>query len=433
MTSHTGGTRERLVVVGNGMAAGRVMEELFQLSPGRYEVTVFGAEPRVNYNRIMLSPVLSGEAIYEDILIHDEAWYARHGVTLRRGAEIVSLDRGAKTVCARDGSTTPYDKLLLATGSSPFVPPLPGAGVPGVRVYRDLDDVLAMQLAAARGGPAVVIGGGLLGLEAAAGLALRGMAVTVVHLMPTLMERQLDPEAGLLLQRTFERRGIEVRCGASTAAILGDDRVTGVRFADGDEIPADLVVMAVGVRPSAALAKAAGLAVGRGVLVDDALQTNDPDIFAVGECVEHRGQCYGLVAPLYEMAKVVAARLAGDAGAVYEGSITATKLKVTGVNLFSAGDFASGADREDIVLRDAAQGHYRRLVLRDGRLIGAVLYGDTADGGWFFDLVQARADVAALRDGLIFGESFADPKALAAALAPAALRAGLDATARRAA
>lgn len=401
--------RERLVVVGNGMAAGRALEDLFARAPGRYDVTVFGAEPRVNYNRIMLSPVLSGEAVYDDILIHDEAWYARHGVTLHRGREVIAVDREARIVTARDGEAFPYDRLLVATGSSPFVAPIPGAGLPGVRVYRDLDDVLAMREAARRGGGAVVIGGGLLGLEAAAGLALQGMRVTVVHLGKTLMERQLDPVAGGLLQRALEARGLAVRCATSTAAILGNGRVEAVRFADGDEVPADLVVMAIGIRPNTALAKAAGLAVGRGVLVDDGLRTSDPAVLAVGECAEHRGVCYGLVAPLYEMAKVVAAQLAGDADAAYEGSVTATKLKVTGIDLFSAGDFADGPDREDIVLRDPVNQVYRRLVLRDGRLIGAVLYGDTADGAWFFDLVQRGADVTALRDALIFGEGFADP------------------------
>ena len=411
--------RDRLVVIGNGMAAGRTLEELFARAPEAFDVTVFGAEPRVNYNRIMLSPVLSGEAAYENILIHDEAWYARHDVTLHRGRTIVSIDRVAQIVTAADGTTAPYDRLLIATGSSPFVPPIPGASLPGVRVYRDLDDVLAMREAARLGGRAVVIGGGLLGLEAAAGLALQGMHVTVVHLTATLMDRQLDPEAGLMLQDALEARGIAVRCYSSTAAILGTDRVEGVRFADGDEIPADLVVMAVGIRPNIALVKAAGLEVKRGMLVDDGLGTSDPAVLGVGECVEHRGLCYGLVAPLYEMAKVVAARLAGDADAIYEGSVTATKLKVTGIDLFSAGDFAAGDGREEIVVRDRVAKTYRRLVLRNGRLLGAVLYGgDTADGTWLFDLVQSQADVTRLRDGLVFGESFAEPAALASVKAP---------------
>ena len=416
--------RQRLVVIGNGMAAGRAMEDLFAHAPGRYDVTVFGAEPRVNYNRIMLSPVLSGEATYDTILIHDDAWYARHGVTLHRGVEVVAIDRAARTVTARDGRVTPYDTLILATGSSPFVPPIPGAALPGVRVYRDLDDVLAMREAARRGGKAVVIGGGLLGLEAAAGLAMCGMDTTVVHLMPTLMERQLDPEAGSMLRAAIERRGIAVRCCASTAAILGDTQVTGVRFADGEEIAADLVIMAVGIRPNVALAKAAGLEVKRGIVVDDGLRTSDPHILALGECVEHRGQCYGLVAPLYEMAAVTAARLAGDGTAAYAGSVTATKLKVTGIKLFSAGDFAAAEGRDEIVLRDPDADHYRRLVLQGGQLIGAVLYGDTDDGAFFFDLVQKKADVTSLRDALVFGMSFAEPQVLAAALAPARAPAG---------
>ncbi len=399
---------ERLVVIGNGMAAGRALEELFARGPGRYDVTIFGAEPRVNYNRIMLSPVLSGEAAYGDILIHDDAWYAHHGVTLHRGQTVASIDRAAARVVTREGVATPYDRLLIATGSSPFVVPVPGRDLPGVHVYRDLDDVLALMAAAARGGRAVVLGGGLLGLEAAAGLAIRGMRVTVVHIHATLMERQLDAEAGGMLRHALEARGIEVRCPASTEAILGDTRVEGIRFADGTELPADVVVMAVGIRPNVALARAAGLATNRGLLVDDGMATSDPAVLGVGECVEHRGQCYGLVAPLYEMAAVVAARLTGDRAASYEGSVTATKLKVTGINLFSAGDFAPAPDREDIVLRDVVGGTYRRLVLQGGRLVGAVLYGDTGDGPWFFDLVRAGTDVSAWRDTLIFGEGFVD-------------------------
>lgn len=413
---------ERLVVIGNGMAAGRALEELFARAPGLYDVTVFGAEPRVNYNRIMLSPVLSGEAAYEDILIHDEAWYAHHGVSLHRGREIAAIDRQNRRVVARDGTVAEYDRLLIATGSLPVIVPLPGNDLPGVHVYRDLDNVEAMVEASRLGGRAVVIGGGLLGLEAAAGLAARGMAVTVVHLMPTLMERQLDPAAGALLRRAVEARGIEVRCCASTTAIIGQDRAEAVRLADGSEIPADLVVMAVGIRPNIALAQTAGLAVKRGVLVDDAMATSDPAVLAVGECVEHRGACYGLVAPLYEMASVAAARLAGDDRALYEGSVTATKLKVTGIELFSAGEFAEGVERDEIVLRDEAHGSYRRLVLRNDRLVGAVLYGDTSDGAWFFDLVRAQTDIAPLRETLIFGETFAElPRASPLCLASAAV------------
>ena len=412
----------KLVIVGNGMAAGRALEELLSGDAGRYEVTIFGAEPRVNYDRIMLSPVLSGEKAYEDIVIHDEAWYAANRVNLRKGTEIVHLDRAGKRVIASDGTATAYDKLLLATGSLPFVIPVPGADLPGVLTYRDLDDVNAM-LAAARTGEsrAVVVGGGLLGLEAAAGLKARGMAVTVLHLMPTLMERQLDPAAGYLLQRAVEARGIEVVTGANTRAIIGDESVRAVRLDDGREFPADIVVMAVGIKPNIALAEQAGLAVGRGVIVDDAMTTDDPDILAVGECVEHRGTCYGLVAPLYEMAKTAGARLAGDEEAAYEGSAVSTKLKVTGIDLFSAGDFEDGDDREEIVLRDAAQGVYKRLILQGERIIGAVLYGDTADGAWFFGLLKDKTDISDMRETLIFGPGYAggtplDPTAAVAAL-----------------
>jgi nitrite reductase (NADH) large subunit len=412
---------KKLVVIGNGMAAGRALEELFERAPGAYEVTIFGAEPRVNYNRIMLSPVLSGEKAYEDILIHDDAWYETHGITLHRGKQVVEIDRAAKRVIAADGTAADYDHLLVATGSMPFVVPIPGATLPGVVTYRDLDDVNKMLEAAQKGGHAIVIGGGLLGLEAAAGLKAQGMEVTVLHLMPTLMERQLDPSSGYLLQKAFEDRGIAVRCKANTHAILGESHVTGVRLDDGTELPADIVVMAVGIRPNAVLAKEAGLETNRGVLVGDDMRTSDPDIFSVGECVEHRGLCYGLVAPLYEMAKVVAAQLAGDEAAAYTGSVTATKLKVTGIDLFSAGDFGEAKDRQDIVLRDAARGVYKRLVLKENRIVGAVLYGETGDGSWFFDLLRKETDVTELRDTLIFGQSYVggaplDPTAAVAAL-----------------
>lgn len=412
---------KKLVVIGNGMAAGRVLEDLFDRAPGIYEVTIFGAEPRVNYNRIMLSPVLSGEKTYEDILIHDDAWYHANGITLHRGKPVVQIDRAAKRVTAADGTTAGYDQLLVATGSLPSIIPVPGAGLPGVVTFRDLDDVDAMLGAAREGGRAVVIGGGLLGLEAAAGLKAQGMDVTVVHLMPTLMERQLDPSAGYLLQRAMEERGVAVRCKANTRAILGETHVTGVKLEDGTELSADIVVMAAGIRPNAVLAKEVGLAMNRGVLVGDDMRTSDPDIFAVGECVEHRGICYGLVAPLYEMAKVVAAQLAGDATATYTGSVTATKLKVTGIDLFSAGDFGEAHDRQDIVLRDVARGIYKRVVIKENRIVGAVLYGETADASWFFDLLRKETDVSDLRDTLIFGQSSAGGASLNPAAAVAAL------------
>ena len=413
---------QRLVVIGNGMAAGRVLDYLFEADDSRYEITIFGAEPRVNYNRIMLSPVLSGEKEFADIITHDEAWYESHKIDLRKGRSIVAIDRATKVVIDDEGGRTAYDKLLVATGSMPFIIPVPGKDLKGVVSYRDLDDVNAMLAAADKGGSAVVIGGGLLGLEAAAGLAMRGMKVTVVHLMPTLMERQLDSASGYLLQKAIEERGINVITKANTKCILGrDGQVSAVELEDGTKVPADLVVMAVGIRPNAALAKDAGLTVNRGIIVDDYMHTNDEDVFAIGECVEHRGQCYGLVAPLFEMAKVVAARLTENAEPTYEGSTLSTKLKVTGIDLFSAGDFAEGKDREEIVLRDASRGVYKRLILRDNQLIGAVMYGDTSDSAWFFDLLKSGTDISEMRDVLIFGQSFAggtkaDPLAAVAAL-----------------
>ena len=410
----------KLVVIGNGMAPGRALDKLFEASPEAYDVTIFNAEPRVNYDRIMLSPVLSGEKSFEQIVIHGDGWYVKHGVTLYKGCKVTGIDRTTKTVTS--GSiTAPYDKLIVATGSLPIIIPVPGHKLPGVLAYRDLDDVHAMLFAAKSRGRAVVIGGGLLGLEAAAGLTERGMDVTVLHLMPTLMEKQLDPAAGHLLKRAVEARGIKVITKADTEAILGNGKVEAVRLKDGTELPADLVVMAVGIKPNAALAREAGLTVNRGIVVDGAMRTSDPDIFALGECAEAQGQTFGLVAPLYEMAGVVAARLTGDASAEFTPSATATKLKVTGINLFSAGDFAEGKDREEIVLRDAARGVYKRLVLQANKLIGAVFYGDTADGAWFFDLLKKGTDISQMRETLIFGPSFAggaplDPTAAVAAL-----------------
>ncbi|WP_315837796.1 nitrite reductase large subunit NirB [Bradyrhizobium prioriisuperbiae] len=398
--------RQKLVVLGNGMAAGRVLEELFERAPERYDVTIFGAEPRVNYDRIMLSPVLAGDKQFDDIVVHDDAWYARHNIDLRKGEPVVAIDRAARTVRTETGAIHPYDALIIATGSRPILIPVPGAELPGVVTFRDLDDVDAMLTAARKGGNAVVIGGGLLGLEAAAGLAANGMKTSVVHLMPTLMERQLDPNAAYLLQKAIEQRGIEILTGANTSAILGSDKVEAVRLDDGRTLPADLVVMAVGIRPNAILAKEAGLEVKRGLVVDDFLRTSDDNIFAVGECVEHRGQCYGLVAPLYEMARTLAATLAGEQVPGYAGSVTSTKLKVTGVDLFSAGNFAEGDENDEIVLRDPRRGVYKRIVLQDNRVIGAVLYGDTADGAWYFDLLKKNADITAMRDTLISGQAY---------------------------
>ena len=399
--------RQRLVVVGNGMTPGRVLERLFEAAPGAWNVTIFNAEPRVNYDRIMLSPLLSGEKTFEQIVIHGDGWYVKNGVTLYKGATVTAIDRATKTVTSARGITVPYDKLLIATGSLPIIIPVPGHTLAGVLTYRDLDDVQAMLLAAKSRGHAVVIGGGLLGLEAAVGLKEQGMDVTILHLMSTLMERQLDTAAGLLLQKAIEARGIRVVTRANTKAILGEKKVEAVLLEDGTRLAADLVVMAVGIKPNAGLARAAGLDVGRGIKVADTMQTSDPDIFAVGECAEVGGDVFGLVAPLYEMAGVVAAQLAGDSQAAFRRSATATKLKVTGINLFSAGEFAEGGIREEIVFRDLAQGIYKRLIIEDDKLIGCVLYGDTTDGGFYFGLVQSGADIVDIRERLMFGSDFA--------------------------
>ena len=413
---------ERLVIIGNGMAPGRMLEHLLEEAPDRYRITIFNAEPRVNYDRIMLSPVLSGEKAFEEIVIHGDGWYVKHGIALYKGHKVVAIDREARTVTSDQGVTEPYDKLVIATGSVPFIIPVPGKDLPGVLSYRDLDDVNAMILAAQARAKAVVIGGGLLGLEAAAGLKEQGMDVTVLHVMPTLMERQLDPAAGYLLQRAVEARGIKVITRANTKAIVGDSRVEGVELADGEIIPATLVVMAVGIRPNVGLAKQAGLEVNRGIVTDEQMQTSDPAILALGECAEVGGNVYGLVAPLYEMARVAAAKLVGSADKRFVHADTPTKLKVTGIDLYSLGDFADGEDREEIILRDATAGIYKRVILQDNRIIGTVLFGETGDGAWFNDLKKKQTDISQMRDTLIFGQAFQggspmDPLQAVAALA----------------
>ncbi|TYC87783.1 nitrite reductase large subunit NirB [Novosphingobium sp. BW1] len=416
------GPRERLVVIGNGMAGCRAVEEILAREPERFEITIFGAEPRVNYNRIMLSPVLAGEKTFDEIVINTPAWYIDNGITLVSGDKVERIDRDTQTVIAASGRTEPYDKLLIATGSDPFIIPVPGKDLDGVVTFRDLDDVDRMLAAADKGGSAVVIGGGLLGLEAAHGLSLRGMQVSVIHLMPSLMERQLDEAAGFLLRSELEKRGQTILTGANTQEIIGKDgHVAGVRLEDGTEIPADIVVMAVGIRPATGLAKEAGLEVERGILVDDHMVTSDPNILSVGECVQHRGLCYGLVAPLWDMCRALADHVT-DRATGYEGSVTSTKLKVSGIDLFSAGDFSGGEGCEDIVMRDAARGIYKRVIVKDNRIVGAVLYGDTTDGSWYFDLLKKGEDVSEIREALIFGQAFAsggallDPNAAVAAL-----------------
>jgi len=397
----------KLVMVGNGMAGVRTLEEILKISPDLYDITVFGAEPHANYNRILLSPVLAGEMTLKDIMLNDVDWYQKNGITLKLDRKIVRIDRVARKVVAADGSEETYDRLLLATGSNPFVLPIPGKDLPGVITYRDIHDTNAMIEAAGKYKNAVVIGGGLLGLEAANGLKLRGMEVTVVHLAEWLMERQLDKTAADMLQKSLENKGLKFLLRKQTTAILANDsgRVGRLSFSDGEEIPADLVVMAVGIKPNDDLAKAAGIHCTRGIVVSDTMQTYDPRIYAVGECVSHRGTAYGLVAPLFEMAKVCANHLAHLGIGRYEGSVTSTKLKVTGVDLFSAGNFQGSSDTEEILLQDAIGGVYKKIVLKDDRIVGAVMIGDTVDGAWYFQMLREKQNVAEIRDHLMFGQT----------------------------
>ena len=400
--------KQRLVLVGNGMAGMRVVDEVLARSRERFEIEVIGAEPHPNYNRILLSSVLAGEKEIDDIVLHRREWYAENDIKLLTGETVVKLDVNAKTVTTASGRATDYDKLVLATGSRPVVPPVAGLELPGVSAFRNIADLDLMRDASRRDGRAVVVGGGLLGLEAAFGLMKRGMTVTVLHLMQTLMERQLDEAAGLLLQRDLESSGITVLTKAQTEAIVGDGRVDAVQLADGRELPADIVVFAVGVRPNIDLARAVGLDVNRGIIVDDFMATSEPDIFAVGECIEHRGQTFGLVGPLWEQARICAAVLCGDTPQPYVASAPHTSLKVTGIDVFSAGALEARDDGDDeITLRDAGSNQYKKLVVRDGRLVGAILYGEIADGPWFVELIESKRDITPLRDGLIFGRALA--------------------------
>lgn len=396
---------EPLVIVGKGMAATRLVEEISRRALGRYAIAVIGEEPRLAYNRVLLSPLLAGEIGQADIELKPAGWWQANGVSTFYGRPVTAIDRAAKTVTLADGPSLPYGKLVLATGSRPIRLSCPGADLPGVLTFRDMADVAAMRERAASGARIVVIGGGLLGLEAATGLARAGAAVTLIHLADRLMERQLDAQGAAMLAEAIAYRGVEIRLNAATERFLGSDRVEAVELADGTTIPADLVVVAIGVRPQIDLARAAGLGVQRGVLVDDGLATDDPAIFAIGECAEHRGLSYGLVEPAYEQARVLAARLTGTPER-YAGSLLATNLKVSGVGVFSAGEFEDGDGTETVMLRDPAAGIYRKFVLRQGRLAGCVLIGDTQGALFYLGLIRSRQDVSAIRADLPFGESY---------------------------
>jgi len=402
--------KQRLVVIGNGMAGMRTVEELLSAAPEKYDITVFGAEPYGNYNRIMLSSVLCGEKTIEDIVINDRQWYIDNGICLYAGQDksVVRIDRITRKVYAQDGTSAAYDRLLLATGSKPVVPAIPGNDLEGVISFRDIFDVDRMLTYSKSHSKAVVLGGGLLGLEAANGLALRGMDVTVIHNNEVLLNRQMDRQAGKMLQKELEQRRLKFKMAAKTQQLIGDKNghITAVRFEDGSELACDLFIMAIGVRPNMALAQEAGIYCERGIVVNDTLQSYDPSIYAVGECIQHRGDTFGLVAPLFEQAKVCANHLSNHGVAEYITLPTATKLKVTGINLFSVGDFMGDESCESIHFTDAALGIYKKLVIKANKLIGAVLYGDTTDGSWYQELLEKEEPISGIRDVLIFGKAY---------------------------
>lgn len=399
---------EPLVIVGNGMAAARLVDELAKTALGRYAVAVIGEEPRLAYNRVLLSSVLAGETGSHEIELRPADWWRHRGVTVRYGYRVTEIDVGRRELKIEGEESMEYSRLVLATGSTPLRLNVPGADLSGVHTFRDTRDVdLLLTLAAARK-RVVVVGGGLLGLEAAYGLAKAGAPVTLLHLMDRLMERQLDAPAADLLKTLVERKGIRILLNASTKCIHGDGHVEAVELADGSRIEADAVIFAAGIKPNVVLAKDAGIAVNRGIVVNDVMQTSSPDIFALGECAEHRGTCYGLVEPAYEQARVLARHLAGRPAA-YQGSVVSTNLKVSGVSVFSAGDFMGGEGSESLVLSDRSRGTYKKLVIADGRLTGAVLIGDTVDALWYLELIRNRDKVAAIRTDMMFGRALAHP------------------------
>jgi nitrite reductase (NADH) large subunit len=398
---------ESLVIVGNGMAAAKLVDNLSARALGRYAIAVIGEEPQLAYNRVLLSSVLADDVAHSDIELKTARWWRDHGVTVLYGHAATAIDRDIRRVKLASGATIPYSKLVLATGSRPVVLPIPGRELPGVMTFRDLRDVDVLKSAGKCN--AVVIGGGLLGLEAAYGLAKAGAKVTVVHLMDRLMERQLDAESADMLKSAVEMKGIEVLLNAETARFAGNKAVERVELKDGRSLPADIVVMAAGIAPNVALARTAGVAINRGIVVDDGMQTDVAGIYAIGECAEHDGRCVGLVEPAYEQAAVLADRL-NDGHASYKGSIPATNLKVTGVNVFSAGDFTGSVGTEKVLFRDPGLGIYKKLVIADDHLIGAVLFGDTADGLWYLDLIRSGAPTGRFRNELAFGRALAERK-----------------------
>lgn len=402
---------EPLVIVGNGMAAARLVDELSKTALGRYAVAVIGDEPRLAYNRVLLSSVLAGETQSHDIELKPAGWWRDRGVTLKYGCRATEIDVGRRELKVANDESINFSKLIMATGSTALRLNLPGADLAGVHTFRDTRDVDLLLTLAAQKKRVVVVGGGLLGLEAAYGLAKAGAPVTLIHLMDRLMERQLDAPAAELLKSLVERKGVKVLLNANTARIDGGSRVEGVELTDGRRLDAEAVIFAAGIRPNVALAREAGIPVNRGVVVDDHLQTGVADIFALGECAEHRGTCYGLVEPAYEQARVLARHLAG-AAAAYNGSVVSTNLKVSGVGVFSAGDFVGAEGSETIVLSDVKYGAYKKLVIADGRLTGAVLVGETGDALWYLELIRSRQSIAAIRSDMMFGRALAaGPKA----------------------
>ena len=385
--------KQKLVLIGNGMAGIRTIEEVLKINPEGFDITVFGTEHYPNYNRIQLSKVLQGDTTLKDITLNEWQWYEDYNIRLYPGETVTSIDKDKQMVYTDKGKVQPYDKLIIATGSNPFMLPLPGADKEGVIAFRNIKDTETIVEYAKKHKKAAVIGGGLLGLEAARGLLNLGMEVDVIHIQDYLMERQLDRKAGKLLQKELEKQGMNFLLEKATTEILGRKDVTGLQFKDGSRIKADLVVMAVGIKPNVSLALEAGIPISRGILVNDHLETEVPNIYAVGECAEHRGMVYGLVAPLYQQGQALAQHLCGVVGEGYKGSVLSTQLKVSGVDVFSTGKINEDENTKVSILHDDLRGVYQKILFEEEKMVGAVLFGDTRNGNKLLNFIKKGISV----------------------------------------
>jgi nitrite reductase (NADH) large subunit len=398
--------KQRLVIIGNGMIAGRLLEELHYFSPDQYKISVFDGEGFSNYNRIMLPEIISEKMTTKDLVVHDESWHAQRNIEFQKGVQVVEIDRDKKLVRTDRGHACEYDKLVLAVGSIPNGFSCPGNHLKGISTFRTLTDAVAITSLAKTCANATVLGGGLLGLEAGAVLCERGITTNIVHCDQILMNRQLNVSAATFLQRKLESKGLRISTATDVTEIIGSDRVQAVRLRSGDLIPCELLLLAIGIRPNTALARAAGLRTDHGIVIDRQMRTSDPDIYAIGECAELDGNSYGLLSPLHGMAKIAARHLAGDHLAEYGKATIFSRLKISGIDLFVAGNSVGRDSQRKLVFENKANGIYKQIAIKNDRIDGFILMGDIEDGPWFFKQMEEEVDVSADIENLIFGKGY---------------------------